>query len=77
MAGIVLATFLAIAGVMIIILIARYLVYAEGEDDHGRGLVHRVAQCIPAQSFKIVIVAWQILTQVRVYDGLSLPGRGN
>ena len=76
MAGIVLATSLAIAGVMIIILIARYLVYAEGEDNHDRGLVHRVAKCIPAQSLKIVIVAWQILTQVRVYEGLPFPGRG-
>ena len=69
-AGIVLAAFFAIAGVMIIILIARFLVYAEEGGNHDRGLVQRVAQRIPAQSLKLVIVAWQILTQVRVYKGI-------
>ena len=32
----------------------------------GRGFVYRVTQWIPKQSLKIIIVTWQILTQVRV-----------
>ena len=30
----------------------------------GRGIVHRMVRLIPLQSLKIIIVAWQIVTQV-------------
>ena len=35
----------------------------------GRGIVDRVTRRIPMQSVKIVVVAWQILTQVRGASG--------
>lgn len=40
-----------------------YLASTEMEGD-ARGLLARVMKLIPLHSFKIVIVTWQILTQV-------------
>lgn len=39
-----------------------YLV--SGEEAGGRHILHRLTRNIPLQSVKIIIVAWQILTQV-------------
>ena len=41
-----------------------YLVSAE-VGGAGRGIVDRVTRWVPMQSIKIIVVAWQILTQVR------------
>jgi len=40
-----------------------YLVSAE-KGDAGRGIVNRMMKRIPMHSVKIIIVVWQILTQV-------------
>ena len=40
-----------------------YLVSAE-KGDAGRGIVNRMMKRIPMHSVKIIIVMWQILTQV-------------
>lgn len=37
----------------------------ERERAPAQGIVHRVTRLVPIQSVKIVIIAWQILTQVR------------
>ena len=42
-----------------------YMVSAEWEGAR-HGIVARIAPYLPLQSLKIIIVAWQILTQVRV-----------
>ena len=41
-----------------------YLVSAEGVGG-GRGIVKAIMRRVPMQSVKIVIVVWQVLTQVR------------
>lgn len=38
---------------------------SEAEGGTGRGLVDRVTRFIPLYPIKIIIVSWQILTQVR------------
>ncbi len=42
-----------------------------------RGVVERVGRYIPLQSLKILIVAWQILTQVRERNGSVEVRRGD
>lgn len=40
-----------------------------GEMEGGRrGVVHRILAHLPFQSIKIVVVVWQILTQVRIFQ---------
>lgn len=63
--GIILAIFLAGAAVFVVIVVAGYIVSGEQERTK-KGLVERTMRYIPLQSLKIVIVAWQILTQVRI-----------
>ena len=50
--------------------IVSYLLSAE-RSDAGRTIAVRVAQSLPMQSVKNVIVVWQILTQVRAFNGLK------
>ena len=52
-----------------------YLVSSRKEGT-GRGVIDRITQRIPKQSVKIIIVVWQILTQVRVSDEHKLVGLG-
>lgn len=63
-AGVVLAVGLAVAALIAAIAVVSYATSGEG-NGKGGGLVERVARYIPLQSVKIVLVAWQILTQVR------------
>lgn len=63
-AGIVLAAFLALAALCVAVAVVSYVMSGE-HGSRGKGLAGRVARFIPLQSVKIVIVAWQILTQVR------------
>ena len=63
---VVLATVIGLATVS-------YLVSAEGVGS-GRGIMKVIMSRVPTQSVKIVIVVWQILTQVRVataHDNLA------
>ncbi|CAM9568519.1 unnamed protein product, partial [Hapterophycus canaliculatus] len=39
----------------------------------GHGVVNRMARCVPLQSIKIVIVAWQILTQFASVANVTYP----
>ena len=61
---------IAVTVVIIVLIIAfgfaisSYLVSAQ-VGDAGRGIVDRVTRWVPMQSIKIIVVAWQILTQVR------------
>ena len=65
-AGIVLAAFLAVVAALIVaVAVVSYATSGEG-NGKGQGLVERVARYIPLQSVKIVIVVWQILTQVHL-----------
>lgn len=54
---------LAVVALALAVAVVSYATTGEG---HGKaqGLIERVARYIPLQSVKIVIVAWQILTQV-------------
>lgn len=62
--GIVLASFVLVVVLSAAVAVASYVISAEGAGK-PRGLVERVARYVPLQSLKIVIVSWQILTQVR------------
>lgn len=54
----------SVAGLSVVVAVLSYLM--PREDVGGRlGRVERVARYIPLQSMKIIIVSWQILTQVR------------
>ena len=56
-------TAVAVFGLCAIIVLFVHLV--SGEKDGSReGIVHRVTKLLPLQSIKIVVVVWQILTQV-------------
>lgn len=60
---VVIAVVLAAVGVGAVVVIANYLVSGEMG---GTGVLDRVMRRMPLSSLKILIVAWQILTQVRV-----------
>lgn len=62
--GVALAAVMAIAAVVAVAVLTSYLI--SGENVHGRrgGKIERLARYVPLQSLKIVIVTWQILTQV-------------
>lgn len=60
----VVAVLLGLAAILATVAVVSYVMSGERGGD-GRGLVERVARYIPLQSVKIVIVSWQILTQVR------------
>ena len=72
-AGIVVAVALAIGALFVAVAVVSYVMSGEAGLGAGQGLVERLARYIPLQSVKIVIVAWQILTQVStVYACLIL-----
>lgn len=59
---------LVVVGVFVLgaaITLYMHLVSAEEMDDARRGIIHRFTKRLPLQSIKIVVVVWQILTQVR------------
>ena len=62
--GIVVIGILILACVVIGIALALHLVSGDMENTE-RGLVGRIIRIVPVQAVKIIIVAWQILTQVR------------
>lgn len=56
----------AVLVVLALVVAAGVIVYVMSDKVRGgkRGMIERVGRYIPLQSVKIVIVAWQILTQV-------------
>lgn len=59
-----LAAVIAVAALFVAVAVVSYVTSGE-RGAKGQGMVERVVRYIPLQSLKIVIVAWQILTQVR------------
>ncbi len=62
--GIVLAAFFLVGIILAAILVALYVMSGKRTGTRQR-LVDRWARLIPLQSLKVIIVSWQILTQVR------------
>ena len=62
--GIAIASFIVVATVFGVIVVVSYVVSGE-VGDKGHRFAVQLKRYIPLQSVKIVIVAWQILTQVR------------
>lgn len=62
--GIALAAVLAAIALVAVVFLVSYIVSGKLEGAR-RGFVNRIRQYVPFQSIKIVIVSWQILTQVR------------
>lgn len=56
---------LAVLAVLAGIVLFSYLV-SGGMEEGAQGYVHRLVKFIPLQTVKIVIVAWQVLTQVNI-----------
>lgn len=73
--GIVLAAVLAVLALLAAAAVVSYVTSGE-RAVKGQGIVERVGRYIPLQSLKIVIVAWQILTQVGTIRLLLLGGGG-
>lgn len=61
--GIILAVVVIVVAVTVIVFVVLYVM--SGEARIGGGIIECLPRYIPLQSLKIVIVAWQILTQVR------------
>ena len=61
--GIVLAIVLGTLGTAVGVIVALHLL-SEEKEGAGRGIVDRIIRIIPLHTLKIVVVAWQILTQV-------------
>lgn len=62
--GIAVAVVLAVVVLLVAAAAVSYLMSGEAGVSRERGVIERLTQYIPLQSVKIVIVAWQILTQV-------------
>ena len=62
--GIAVAVVLAVVVLAVAAAVVSYLMSGEAGVSRERGAIECVTQYIPLQSVKIVIVAWQILTQV-------------
>lgn len=61
----------AVAVFSLFAIITLFVHLVSGEKDGARqGIIHRVTKRLPLQSIKIVVVVWQILTQVRDTVGL-------
>lgn len=54
----------AIAAVFAIAIICQYMLSAELEDSRARRFHRRVLAAVPVQALKIIVVVWQIVTQV-------------
>lgn len=59
---------LAIVALLIFAALVNYLVTSKPGADR-EGIIPRIMRYVPLQSLKIVIVVWQILTQVKVSCG--------
>lgn len=53
---------MAVVGVLLIVALLMHFLPAK--DSPGRDVITRVLRRVPVQSLKIVIIVWQILTQV-------------
>ena len=64
--GIVVVAVLALVALSVCIAVVMYVMSGEAGCTGRRGPLGRLFRNIPLQSVKIVIVAWQIITQVRL-----------
>ena len=65
--GVVLAIVLGALGTAVGVIVTLH-VLSEEKEGTGRGIVDRITRIIPFHTLKIVVVAWQILTQVNIKD---------
>ena len=63
----VLAIVLGTLGTAVGVIVALHLL-SEKKEGAGRGIVDRIIRIIPLHTLKIVVVGWQILTQVNPKD---------
>ncbi|CAM9601541.1 unnamed protein product, partial [Ectocarpus fasciculatus] len=70
--GIVLAVALAVVGIFAAVVVVSYVTSGK-RNGRGQGIVERVARYIPLQSVKIVVVAWQVVTQFTVVANVTYP----
>ena len=54
----------ALVAVVVIVLVGRYVLSAELEEENIGWFHRRVLRFVPLQALKILVVVWQILTQV-------------
>eukprot|EP00903_Cladosiphon_okamuranus_P013951 g12975.t1 len=69
---VVLASFLAVVALVVAVAVLAYAMSGKARAGR-RGMVERLGRYIPLQSVKIVIVAWQILTQFTSVANITYP----
>lgn len=62
--GIAVAVVLAVVALFVAAAVVSYVMSGEAGLGAGRGVIERLTRHLPLQFVKLVIVAWQILTQV-------------
>ncbi|CAN0428572.1 unnamed protein product [Ascophyllum nodosum] len=70
--GIVLAIVLGALGTAVGVIVTLH-VLSEEKEGTGRGIVDRITRIIPFHTLKIVVVAWQILTQFAAVAHITYP----
>ncbi|CAM9150882.1 unnamed protein product, partial [Ectocarpus sp. 6 AP-2014] len=70
--SIALGVSVSVAGLLFTVALVSYAVSGESEG-RARGVVERAGRFVPLQSVKIVIVAWQILTQFTSVANIRFP----
>ncbi|CAN0168925.1 unnamed protein product [Ectocarpus sp. 12 AP-2014] len=71
--GIAILVVLAVGALIVLAAIYSYVTSGEAGMGMGRGWIERVTRYIPLQSVKIVIAAWQILTQFTSIANVTYP----
>ncbi|CAM9817698.1 unnamed protein product, partial [Ectocarpus sp. 12 AP-2014] len=64
----------ALIAVLVVVSVCRYVVSAELEEGEIGCFRRKVLEAVPLQAVKIIVVAWQILTQFAEAANLSYPG---
>ncbi|CAM9755964.1 unnamed protein product [Ectocarpus fasciculatus] len=73
--GLMAATIIgALVAVLMIVLVCRYVLSAELEEEKTGWFHRRVLRVVPLQALKIIVVVWQILTQFAAAANVSYPG---
>lgn len=79
----------ALVAVLVVVLVYRFLLSAEVKEDRIGCFHRRILRAVPLQALKIIVVVWQILTQVGLLFprfmlglcdrevGQSVSGKGN
>lgn len=60
---------ITLVGIAMGLAIISYLLSTEEGGNTGQGIMDRISRRVSTHSMKNIIVMWQILTQVRIYNG--------